>query len=261
MLADDAGQRIDNYLGRILKGVPKTRLYQMLRRGEVRINGGRVKQTARVAAGDQVRIPPVHLDPLRPATGSARLADQLERCVLYENDELLVIDKPAGVAVHGGSGVSGAVIETFRAAREQPQMELVHRLDRDTSGCLVIAKQRTALRRLQDDLRAGNVVKQYVALVHGRWQRGKLVIDGAVLQREAVIRKLKDWLRLRVREGLFPLAEKIATKHRLKFDGLLVKSQRTRWASCSAQVVIWAATCFFLPLLLRLVHFMYCGMT
>ena len=181
--AEDAGQRIDNFLGRVLKGVPKSRLYQMLRRGEVRINGGRAKPTSRVAAGDAVRIPPVHLDPLRPAAGSARLADELERSVLFENDDVLVINKPAGVAVHGGSGVSGAVIETFRAAREQPDLELVHRLDRDTSGCLVIAKKRSALRRLQDDLRAGNAAKQYVALVHGRWQRGKLLIDVPLLRR------------------------------------------------------------------------------
>ena len=183
VVEDDAGQRIDNYLGRLLKGVPKTRLYQMLRRGEVRINGGRAKPTARVAAGDEVRIPPVHLDPRRPATGSVRLADELERCVLFENDEVLVINKPAGVAVHGGSGVSGAVIETLRAARERPELELVHRLDRDTSGCLVIAKKRSALRRLQDDLRAGSAAKQYVALVHGRWQRGRLMIDVPLLRR------------------------------------------------------------------------------
>ena len=183
VVADDAGQRIDNYLGRLLKGVPKSRVYQMLRRGEVRINGGRARPTSRIAAGDAVRIPPVHLDPGRPATGSTQLAQLLESCVLFETDDVVVINKPAGVAVHGGSGVSGAVIETLRDARGRPELELVHRLDRDTSGCLVVAKKRTALRRLQGDFREGRVAKQYVALVHGRWLRGKLLIDAPLLRR------------------------------------------------------------------------------
>ena len=175
---EDAGQRIDNFLTRHLKGVPRSRIYQMLRRGEVRINGGRAKPTTRLTAGDGVRIPPVHLaTPDRPASGSVRLAATLEAAVLYEDDGLLILNKPAGIAVHGGSGVASAVVETMREHRSAPGFELVHRLDRDTSGCLALAKRRAALRQAQELLREREATKRYVAVVHGIWQRGTISID------------------------------------------------------------------------------------
>lgn len=194
---DDAGQRIDNFLLKHLKGVPRSRVYQMLRRGEVRINGGRAKPTARLAAGDDVRIPPAHLPtPDRPAAGSARLAAALEAGVLYEDDSLLIIDKPAGVAVHGGSGVASAVVETLRAHRDAPGYELIHRLDRDTSGCLALAKKRVALREAQEMLREREATKRYVAVVHGPWQRGTMRIELPLLRvqrgNERVVRVSDD---------------------------------------------------------------------
>ena len=194
---EDAGQRIDNFLTRHLKGVPRSRIYQMLRRGEVRINGGRAKPTTRLAAGDGVRIPPVHLPtPERPASGSARLAAMLEGAILYEDDGLLILNKPAGIAVHGGSGVASAVVETMREHRNAPGFELVHRLDRDTSGCLALAKRRASLRLAQDMLREREATKRYVAVVHGTWQRGAISIDLPLLRtqrgNERVVRVSND---------------------------------------------------------------------
>lgn len=194
---DDAGQRIDNFLLRHLKGVPRSRVYQMLRRGEVRINGGRAKPTTRLAAGDGVRIPPAHLPtPDRPAAGNAHLAAILEAGVLYEDDDLLILDKPAGVAVHGGSGVSSAVVETLREHRSAPGYELIHRLDRDTSGCLALAKRRPALREAQGLIRDREATKHYVAVVHGGWQRGLLRIELPLLRsqrgNERVVRVSED---------------------------------------------------------------------
>ncbi len=195
--ADDAGQRIDNFLLRHLKGVPRSRVYQMLRRGEVRINGGRARPTTRLVAGDGVRIPPAHLPtPDRPAAGSARLAAALEAAVLFEDDDLLILDKPAGVAVHGGSGVSSAVVETLREHRDAPGYELIHRLDRDTSGCLALAKRRVALREAQGLIRDREAAKHYVAVVHGAWQRGLLRIELPLLRiqrgNERVVRVSED---------------------------------------------------------------------
>lgn len=171
---ENAGQRIDNFILRQLKGVPRSHLYRLLRRGEVRVNGGRVRPDRRLEVGDLVRIPPMR----RPADGTsdATVGDdrrQLAAAVLYEDNHLLVLNKPAGLAVHGGSGLCYGVIEGLRAARPRARtLELVHRLDRDTSGCLMVAKRRSALRVLHEALREGKVEKRYIALVQGRWPRG-----------------------------------------------------------------------------------------
>jgi 23S rRNA pseudouridine955/2504/2580 synthase len=176
---EQAGQRIDNFLVTQLKGVPKSRIYRMLRRGEVRLNKGRVGPQQRLRDGDRVRIPPLRRSPVRqPPGASAWLLERLAAAVLYEDRRLLVLDKPAGVAVHGGSGVSLGVIEALRQARpEAPFLELVHRLDRDTSGCLVIAKRRSALRELHELIRADRVGKRYLALVRGTWEGGAFEVD------------------------------------------------------------------------------------
>ncbi len=174
---DAAGQRIDNFLLTRLKGAPKSLIYRILRRGEVRVNRGRIKPSYRLQAGDSVRIPPVRLgEPRTPARPNQRVLDELEAAILYEDKRLLVLNKPSGLAVHGGSGVSFGVIEALRALRpEAHYLELVHRLDRETSGCLVIAKKRSALRALHALLRGEGeegVDKRYLALVKGRWEGG-----------------------------------------------------------------------------------------
>jgi 23S rRNA pseudouridine955/2504/2580 synthase len=175
------GQRLDNFLAKVLKGVPRTHLYRLIRSGEVRVNKGRASADTRLALGDQVRIPPV------------RVADRSERpeppgrefAVVHEDDAIVCIDKPAGVAVHGGSGESFGVIEQMRRARPAaPFLELVHRLDKDTSGLLLIAKTRPALVRLQNDLRSRSperaIGKGYAALVVGAWPASLKVIDVAL---------------------------------------------------------------------------------
>jgi 23S rRNA pseudouridine955/2504/2580 synthase len=178
---EDAGQRIDNFLSRHLKGVPRSMIYRILRRGEVRVNSGRIQPRYKVKAGDRVRIPPVRVAARQPAALSgSRLAD-IESRIVFENTRLLVIDKPSGMAVHGGSGISHGIIETLRAWRpDAPYLELVHRLDRDTSGCLIIAKRRSALRALHEQLRNGQVTKRYLALVRGRWTGGHRRVTAAL---------------------------------------------------------------------------------
>lgn len=166
---EDADQRIDNYLLRILKGVPRSMIYRLLRKGEVRVNRGRIKPDYRLEAGDQVRIPPVRTSQDKPRPGPEH-GRQLAARILYEDERLLVVDKPAGMAVHGGSGISFGVIEALRAARPDAKfLELVHRLDRDTSGCLLLAKRRSALRDLHEQLRGDRVEKRYFALIRGRF--------------------------------------------------------------------------------------------
>jgi len=162
-----AGQRIDNYLLRIAKGVPKSHVYRILRSGEVRVNGRRVQQTYRLQEGDEVRIPPIRIaEPTHAAPAPA--GKPLP--VVYEDEALLVIDKPSGKAVHGGSGVSYGVIEQLRVQRPELRMlELAHRLDRETSGLLIVAKKRSALTALHDMMREGSVEKHYLTLVPGRW--------------------------------------------------------------------------------------------
>jgi 23S rRNA pseudouridine955/2504/2580 synthase len=179
--AELSGQRIDNFLRRELPGVPKSRIYRLLRRGEVRVNGGRVRAEYKLAEGDEVRVPPVRLRAEPSAPSDARAAGMLER-VLYEDKRLLVVDKPSGLAVHGGSGISHGAIELLRHARpELRDLSLVHRLDRETSGCLVLAKRRSALRELHECFREGRVEKNYLALVAGDWQLGEQLIDRPLL--------------------------------------------------------------------------------
>src|SRR5205814_976505 len=162
---ESAAQRIDNFLLRELKGVPKSHVYRVLRSGEVRVNSGRVRPEYRLQAGDRIRLPPIRRAEKKPPT-----ARGLEFPVVFEDAALLVIDKPAGVAVHGGSGLSYGVIEALRAARPQAKLlELAHRLDRDTSGLLMIAKKRAALVELHRMLRDGEVDKRYLAIVKGVW--------------------------------------------------------------------------------------------
>ncbi len=173
------GQRIDNFLLSRLKGVPKSRIYRILRKGEVRVNKKRIKPTYRLQIGDIVRIPPVRM----AETGEVIRAPQaflacLEAAILYEDEQLIVINKPSGLAVHGGSGISVGVIEGFRQLRpDAPFLELVHRLDRDTSGCLMIAKKRSMLRALHALLRDGEVTKTYCALVRGGWHGEERRVD------------------------------------------------------------------------------------
>jgi len=181
---DGAGQRLDNYLMRQLKGVPKTHVYRIIRSGEVRINKGRASAETRLNAGDVVRLPPVRVSE-RATEKAQAMAEQVashapakEFTVLFEDDWLLAINKPAGVAVHGGSGVSFGVIEQLRMARPQAKfLELVHRLDRETSGILLVAKKRSALKNLQDQFRERETGKTYLALVLGQWPANKKVLD------------------------------------------------------------------------------------
>lgn len=166
---EQAGQRIDNFLMKICKGVPKSHLYRVLRSGEVRVNKGRIDPTYRLCLGDVVRVPPI-----RVAEALESNVPGAEFSILFEDSHLLVIDKPAGVAVHGGSGVSYGVIEQLRAARPQARfLELVHRLDRDTSGILLLAKKRTALTNLHEQIRAGTLDKRYLVLVRGDWKNAR----------------------------------------------------------------------------------------
>ena len=172
---ESAGQRLDNFLLRHLKGAPKTLVYRIIRSGEVRINKGRASADTRVQDGDTVRVPPLRLS-LPKTEGAAAPAREFP--VLFEDDNLLAIDKPAGVAVHGGSGVSFGVIEQLRRARPSARMlELVHRLDRETSGVLLVAKKRSALKHLQDQFRERETGKTYLALVQGQWPSNRKVID------------------------------------------------------------------------------------
>lgn len=166
---EEAGQRIDNFLLRVCKGVPKSHIYRVLRSGEVRVNKGRIDQTYRLVEGDVIRIPPV-----RMAEKTLSTAPGVEFKILLEDNCLLVIDKPAGVAVHGGSGISYGVIEQLRAARPDAKfLELVHRLDRDTSGVLMLAKKRSALINLHEQIRGGEPDKRYLVLVHGDWKNAR----------------------------------------------------------------------------------------
>jgi len=184
---DSAGQRLDNFLLRQLKGVPKTHVYRIIRSGEVRVNKGRASADTRVEAGDLVRVPPVRLseralekaETMATQAGLvARGAPAREFPVLFEDESVLAVDKPAGVAVHGGSGVSFGVIEQLRMARPQAKfLELVHRLDRETSGILLVAKKRSALKALQDQFRERETGKTYLALVAGQWPLNKKVLD------------------------------------------------------------------------------------
>jgi 23S rRNA pseudouridine955/2504/2580 synthase len=176
------GQRIDNFLTSYLKGVPKSFIYRILRKGEVRVNKGRAKPTYRLQEGDTVRIPPLRRgEPTDAGVPGKKLVALLNQRLLYEDDEIVILNKPAGIAVHGGSGVSFGVIEILRASRPQaPFLELVHRLDRDTSGCLIIAKKRSVLRHLHKLLREDGMAKRYLALVRGAWHGGERRVTAAL---------------------------------------------------------------------------------
>ena len=179
---DSAGQRLDNFLMRHLKGVPKTHVYRIIRSGEVRVNKGRAQADTRVQAGDVVRLPPVRISQ-QVAEKVVNPASAREFPILLEDEHLIALDKPAGVAVHGGSGVSFGVIEQLRRARPQAKfLELVHRLDRDTSGILLVAKKRSALVNLQNQFRERETGKTYLALVQGAWPANKKVLDKSLVK-------------------------------------------------------------------------------
>lgn len=196
--ADMAGQRVDNFLIRKLKNVPKSRVYRILRKGEVRVNKGRIKADYKLKAGDLVRIPPIRIasesSPAKPGQGLVRM---LEKAILFESESLLVVNKPAGLAVHGGSGVQLGLIESLRAMRPDARfLELVHRLDRGTSGCILVAKKRSMLRYLQAELREkslggaggraqrGSITKVYHALVAGHWPNRRRRVESPLKRYE-----------------------------------------------------------------------------
>ncbi len=179
-----AGQRLDNFLLRELGGIPRSRVYRLLRKGEVRVNGKRKQADYRLLADDEVRLPPVRVEVTGEGT-PRRVPDGLlaavSAAIVHEDDRLLVLNKPAGLAVHGGSGLAFGAIEALRALRPAETLELIHRLDRDTSGCLLVARTRAALRSAHALLREGEVEKHYAALVAGRWRIGRKTIDAPVL--------------------------------------------------------------------------------
>ncbi len=180
---DDAsdGQRIDNFLLKILKGVPKTHVYKILRKGEVRVNKGRIKANRRLCVGDVVRIPPIRVSESIATKPGDKVLSQLRDAIIFEDNRYLVLNKPSGIAVHGGSGLSYGVIEGLRALRpDAPYLELAHRLDRETSGLLVIAKRRSALRAFQKLMVSNGIDKRYIALVKGCWEGGERRINLAL---------------------------------------------------------------------------------
>ena len=174
-----AGQRIDNFLLRELKGVPKSRIYRILRKGEVRVNKARIKPEYKLCTGDTVRIPPVRMAADKPPQQvSESLGTLLNSAILYEDSELMIVNKPSGLAVHGGSGINQGLIEALRVLRPDCRhLELVHRLDRDTSGCIMVAKKRSMLRFLHAHLREGGIDKRYLALAAGRWPNRRRVVN------------------------------------------------------------------------------------
>lgn len=179
-----AGQRIDNFLRTQLKGVPKTLIYRILRKGEVRVNKGRIKPEYKLQAGDIIRVPPLRLaERDEPEPLAQGLLQRLEAAIVYEDKALIVLNKPVGIAVHGGSGLNYGVIEAFRQLRpDAKDLELVHRLDRDTSGLLMIAKKRSMLRHLHEALRGDGVDKRYMALVRGHWATAKKQVNAPLLK-------------------------------------------------------------------------------
>ena len=199
---DDAGQRLDNYLARTLKGVPRSMLYRILRRGEVRVNKGRVSPSYKLQLGDEIRIPPVRVSagPVTIPSSNLHLVQDLADRILYENELFLVVDKPAGIAAHGGSGIEFGLIEALRALRpEQSFLELAHRLDRETSGCLIVAKRRSALRNLHEQFRQRVVKKRYLTLVPGQWDRRQKLIEAPLKRNE--LRSGERMVEVNFREG------------------------------------------------------------
>lgn len=181
---DNHEQRLDNFLITRLKGVPKSCIYRIVRKGEVRVNKGRVDVSYRLMTGDIVRVPPIRqANPAEQPPVNRHLANQLQKNILFEDEVLLIINKPSGYAVHGGSGISAGIIEDLRKLYPEHQfLELVHRLDRDTSGCLLIAKKRSALRIIHDQFRTDKIQKVYLTLLAGQWARKKLTVNQPLLK-------------------------------------------------------------------------------
>ena len=186
--ADAAGQRIDNFLFNKLKDVPKSRIYRMLRSGEVRVNKGRVGPSYKLQPNDLIRVPPfwskVSEEKSKPGSN---LINLLLDSIIFEDDKILVVNKPTGIASHGGSGINFGVIEILRAARPDIRdLELVHRLDRDTSGCIILAKKRSALRQLHELIRSGGIFKKYLLLVRGQWEweNRERIVDAPLLKNQ-----------------------------------------------------------------------------
>lgn len=177
---DRDGQRIDNFLSARLKGVPRPAIYRLIRTGQVRINGGRCKPHTKLAVGDSVRIPPVRESGSGPVPVSPEVQSQVEAAVLFENADYLVVDKPSGMAVHGGSGLPWGLIDAVRQSRPGAFVELAHRLDRETSGCLALALNGQALRHLSEAFRDGRVVKKYLCLLDGRLPEDRLDVDAPI---------------------------------------------------------------------------------
>jgi 23S rRNA pseudouridine955/2504/2580 synthase len=176
-----AGQRLDNFLITRLKGVPRGHVYRLVRSGQVRVNSGRVGPGYRVRAGDRVRIPPVRMTERNPVVAEQGDYSWLEEKIVYEDDRLMLVDKPSGLAVHGGSGINAGCIEILRVLRPNERaLELIHRIDRDTSGCLLVAKRRSMLRSMHEMLRAGRVRKYYLALAAGSWPKRLQRVDHAL---------------------------------------------------------------------------------
>lgn len=196
--AEDAGQRIDNFLISYLKGVPKSCVYRLLRTGEVRVNKGRIKACYRLNPGDLIRLPPLTLpspNPVPEIPAARAMGRRLEKHILYEDDWLLVVNKPAGMPVHGGSGLNGGVIEGLRLIHSKAKvLELVHRLDKDTSGCLLIAKRKQVLKALHQAFREDRVDKRYLALLAGVWPRQRELVD--VSLRKFVLRGGERFVRV-----------------------------------------------------------------
>lgn len=181
--ADVAGQRLDNFLIKILKGVPKSRIYRIVRSGEVRVNKGRAKPGQKLELGDIVRLPPIKVAERQTVTLGQQAGQRLLNSIVYEDDGLMVINKPEGMAVHGGSGLTSGLIETLRAALPDARfLELVHRLDRATSGCLLVAKKASVLRELHEQIRANKMGKFYLALVNGKWDKGRQLVNAPLLK-------------------------------------------------------------------------------
>jgi len=177
---DQAGQRIDNFLVKHLKGVPRSHIYRLLRSGQVRVNSGRKKPHYKLQTGDALRIPPVHISENKDGHIPESVQLTLKNAVIFENDDIIAINKPSGIAVHKGSGLQFGVIEAFRQIRPEQSLELVHRIDRETSGCLLLAKNRRVLAALHELLRherISHIEKTYLALLHGQWPHGKKTVD------------------------------------------------------------------------------------
>lgn len=183
---DASGQRLDNFLTSRLKGLPKSRLYRIIRKGELRINKKRVKPDYRLQEGDVIRMPPVRLAPrIEKKSLNIKLAELLEKSIIFEDKQFLVLNKPSGIAVHGGSGIHLGIIEAIRLLRPQLKfLELVHRLDRDTSGCLLIAKKSSVLKEFHELLRTGQIKKTYLALVSGHWPKSLRKVDAPLYKNQ-----------------------------------------------------------------------------